>query len=260
MATRRRSKNKAIDWRTVAWRSIIWGSVLLAVVWSAGVFIASPLPKNISSFVDEEIEDLNEDAGLVVENVIVKGRIYTNADKLRGAINAEVGDVMIDFDMEGARTRILKLPWVDSALIERRWPNTIYVLLVEKVPIARWKAYSGDKVFVISSDGKIITKQTAELSALPLVVGVNANESADDLLRLLASLPSIKHRLIKATRISSRRWDLLLSGNVLIKLPPTDEGLAIERIIKQQAKSKILDTQNQYIDARKADRLIVGKL
>jgi cell division protein FtsQ len=41
-------------------------------------------------------------------------------------------------DLERVRESLEKLPWVREARVERRWPDTLVVSLVEHVPLARW--------------------------------------------------------------------------------------------------------------------------
>lgn len=41
-------------------------------------------------------------------------------------------------DVEALRQALLGLPWVAQARVERQWPGTVEVRLVERVPYARW--------------------------------------------------------------------------------------------------------------------------
>lgn len=41
-------------------------------------------------------------------------------------------------DLEGARTAVARLPWVESADVRKRWPDVLEVRVTEHRPFARW--------------------------------------------------------------------------------------------------------------------------
>lgn len=57
-------------------------------------------------------------------------------------LEAAVGDLrgvgFLSVDLDGVRRRVEAIDWVDEAVVRRRWPATMEVVVTEQVPAARW--------------------------------------------------------------------------------------------------------------------------
>jgi cell division protein FtsQ len=58
--------------------------------------------------------------------------------QIRLVAERQVRGTFFTVDLERVRNSLEKLPWVREARVERRWPDTLVVSLVEHVPLARW--------------------------------------------------------------------------------------------------------------------------
>lgn len=196
------------------------------------------------------------DAGFRVDNILVEGRYETDPDVLRAIINLERGDPIFAFDPAETREMIERLSWVREAHIERRLPDTVYIGLVERKPVALWQ--HKNKLRVIDTEGITLTdKLSANHRTLPIVVGEYANEQAHNLLVMLAAEPDVENLVEAATWVGDRRWDLTLKNDITVRLPEMDIGLALSRLAKAQAQDKILDKDVSVIDLRETDRITV---
>lgn len=203
-----------------------------------------------------KIYDMLADAGFRVNNILVEGRYETDPDVLRAIINLNRGDPIFAFDPAETREMIERLSWVREAHVERRLPDTIYVGIVERQPIALWQ--HKNKLRVIDAEGVTLTdKLSANQKTLPIVVGEYANEQAYDLLVMLEAEPEIRELLEAAIWVGDRRWDLTLKNKISVRLPEMDIGLALSRLAKAQAQDKILDKDLNVIDLRETDRITV---
>jgi cell division protein FtsQ len=196
------------------------------------------------------------DAGFRVENILVEGRAEVDAEVLRAIINLERGDPIFAFDPAETREMIERLSWVREAHVERRLPNTVYVGLVERTPVALWQ--HKNKLRVIDAEGVTLTdKLSVNQKSLPIVVGEYANEQAYDLLVMLNAEPGIQKLVEAATWVGDRRWDLALKNDMVVRLPEMDIGLALSRLTQAQEQDKILDKDLSVIDLREKDRITV---
>lgn len=196
------------------------------------------------------------DGGFRVNNILVEGRHETDPEVLRAIINLERGDPIFAFDPAETREMIERLSWVRSAHIERRLPDTIYIGLIERQPVALWQ--HKNKLRVIDADGVTLTdKLSLSQQQLPIVVGEYANEQAYDLLRMLEAEPEIKSLVEAATWVGDRRWDLTLKNQMTVRLPEMDIGLALSRLAQAQAQDQILEKDLNVIDLRETDRITV---
>src|SRR5689334_18591252 len=113
---------------------------------------------------------LTVEAGLQVHEVLVEGRSETDAGQLMAALRIRRGDPILLFNPDGARAELERLPWVANATVERRLPDTIYVNLSERRPMALWQR--DHKLALIDVDGVALTERALDrYSRLPILVG-----------------------------------------------------------------------------------------
>ena len=206
--------------------------------------------------VQNKLYSVLADSGFRVENILVEGRTETDADVLRAIINLERGDPIFAFDPAETREMIERLSWVREAHVERRLPDTVYIGLVERKPMALWQYKN--KLRVIDADGVTLTdKLSVNQKTLPIVVGEYANEQAYNLLVMLEAEPDINNLVEAATWVGDRRWDLTLKNTMTVRLPESDIGLALSRLAHANAKDKILEKDLSVIDLRETDRITV---
>jgi cell division protein FtsQ len=67
----------------------------------------------------------------------------------------------------------------------------------------------------------------------------------------------IQSRVIAASRISERRWDLHMKNGTDILLPEGHEVEALDRLLVLQQETALLDRPLQAIDMRLGDRLVL---
>jgi cell division protein FtsQ len=195
-------------------------------------------------------------AGLRVENVLVTGRYRTAREDITGALGARRGMAILAFDPFTAKQRLEKLNWVRAATVERRLPDTIYLRLVEREPLALWQA-SG-KLALIDREGVVITRRhLGRYSALPLVVGEDAASHAEAIIAILRARPVVTEATSAMIRVAGRRWDLKLKAGVMVHLPEDGAARAVASLARLIARDRILERDVTVIDMRLPDRLVV---
>ncbi|MDR3425495.1 MAG: cell division protein FtsQ/DivIB [Alphaproteobacteria bacterium] len=191
-----------------------------------------------------------------VKDIQVEGRVQSDKDAIFDALGIARGAPIFSLDPQGAAERLGKLSWVGSVIVERRLPDTIAVILTERAPTARWQ--HDEKLYVIDDKGQILQDAKPEnFAGLPLVVGVGAENAAQNLFALLKKYPDIRKRTDAAVRVGERRWDLHLASKVTVKLPEENVESALHRLSVLIAQEKILDRNIVAIDLRLPDRLVI---
>jgi cell division protein FtsQ len=208
----------------------------------------------------ERFGDATARLGLAIAHVVVEGRVKTPEPLLNAAIGASPGEPILTFGLDAARARIESINWVQSAIVERRLPDTIVVKLVERRPFAVWQ-HEG-KFRLIDRDGQVVTDSDVASFAgqVPLVVGAGAPAAAAALLDALAQQPGIEARVIAAVRVGERRWNLRLASGTDVLLPEGAETQALAKLAELQATHAILDRPLQAIDLRLPDRFVFRPL
>jgi len=212
--------------------------------------------QNENHRIEETALSLTQKAQFAVKDIIVEGRHQSSKDDVYDALGTEQNAPIFQFDSAAAAQRLSKLPWVGSAVVERRLPDTVAVILTERIPAARWQR--DDHIYVIDTQGHVLPSARAEdFPGLSLVVGVGAEREAQGFLMLLKNYPEIRDKTESAVRVGERRWDLHLSPKIIVRLPEQDVGDALHRLSVLITQDKILERSIVAIDLRMPDRLIV---
>lgn len=200
--------------------------------------------------------EITADAGFTVENILVEGRVNTDPDVLLGLVNVRKDDPLLSFQPKAAKELIERIAWVKSVKVERRLPDTIYIELEERQPLALYQ--KDKKLFLIDVDGETITDfGLNRFKDLLLVSGTGAPENAYTLVNNLNVEDSLLPYIEAASFISDRRWDLKTHSGITIKLPAEDIGFALRRLALFQEDNQILDKELEHIDLRNQSRILV---
>lgn len=195
-------------------------------------------------------------AGLAVDDVLVEGRGRTTTAEVLTALEVGRGSPTLRFDPEAARARLLALSWVADARVERRLPDLIFVRLQERQPLALWQLHG--RLNVIDTEGEIITgAEPARFADLPLLVGEGAPERAGNLLALLDRAPDLAALVVAAVRVGERRWNVVLDGDIEVRLPEVGAVEAWEQLAELVRDEALLERDVVTIDLRLPDRLIL---
>jgi cell division protein FtsQ len=196
------------------------------------------------------------DMGFEVEQVYVAGRYQTDRQTLIEALGIAIHQPIFDVSLETARLRVESLPWVRTASVERRLPNTIVLRIEERVPLALWQ--NEGKVTVVDDDGRVIDgARPQDFRELLLVVGPDAPGMAADLISVMELVPDLKRRVTAAVRIGGRRWNLKLDDGIDVHLPETGLDGALLRLADLDKAQQLLARDVEEVDLRLPDRLVL---
>ncbi|MGE4061884.1 MAG: cell division protein FtsQ/DivIB [Rhodospirillaceae bacterium] len=207
---------------------------------------------------DEAFVEATAGLGFRLAALTVEGREMTAAEDLLGALDAEVGTPIAAIDVVKARAKVEALPWVKSAKIERRLPNTIHMVLTERVPYALWQR--GGHYTLVDHEGELIADVPESDIRLPLIVGADAPANAAVLFEALKTQPELARRVQAAVRVGARRWNIYLDAyedGISVRLPEENMNEAWTRLATLERDHKILERDLEFIDLRLADQLIV---
>jgi cell division protein FtsQ len=195
-------------------------------------------------------------AGLRVRHVVYDGQKNTPQAALDAALGVRPGEPLLGFSVADARARLEAIAWVQRATVERRFPDVVYVSLVERNPFAIWQ--NQGKFSLIDHEGRPVPDgDVGAFGQLPLVVGAGAPEAAAALLDVLAQYPVLKTHVVAAVRVGERRWNLHLTNGGDVMLPEGAVPAALKRLADLQTAHALLDRPLQVVDLRLPDRLML---
>lgn len=195
-------------------------------------------------------------AGLRVEQVLLQGRRHEYADRITQVLDIKRGAPLLAVDLEHARERLESLPWIRAASIERQFPSTIRVNILERRPMALWQREN--KLVLVDDEGAVITSRNLErFRDLLVVVGKDAPTHAASLMTILAHEPALKQQVNAAVRVGDRRWNIRMENGVYVRLPEKNPEAAWKRFARLEREHKLLKQDLLSIDLRIPDQLIV---
>lgn len=240
--------------RRAAW----WGLLVIAAAGGYGAVRLSRLPAGQAILSQATAGALAVSArlGLVVSDIEVEGRQTTDVATIMAALAAERGTPILAVDPSRAQAQLESLPWVRSAVIERRLPGTLLVRLVERHPLAVWQ-HDGKQELIDRHGGVIAVKDLSRFAQLPTVVGKDAPQHARALIDMLAQEPKLAARVTAAVRVDNRRWNLRLDHAINVMLPEEDPAAAWARLAKLEQTSSVLKRDIRVVDLRLPDRVVL---
>ena len=212
--------------------------------------------EDAANSVFEAAADSLADAGFRVEEVMLEGRHNESSAQIRRALDILSGVPLLTVNLKSARTRLEELPWIRVASVEREFPDTVRVRIVERRPLALWQRKN--ELVLVDDEGGVITSQKLDqFPNLLVLVGKDAPMHATSLLSILAHEPALKQRVNAAVRVGDRRWNIRMDNGVYVRLPETGALSAWTRFARLERQHKLLKQDLLSIDLRIPDQLIV---
>ncbi|STZ76891.1 cell division protein FtsQ/DivIB [Bergeriella denitrificans] len=154
-----------------------------------------------------------------VKQVEIQGKLhYTDAKELQEIAKQYMRGNIFRADVNGAGKAFQQLPWIDSVLVRRRLPDTVEIILEERVPLARWQAGG-----LVDSKGNVFDADIEE--KLPLFEG-QPNTGRDmakhyrDFIDILQPSGLKIEKLIYTPRSA---WQVILDNGITVRLGRENE-------------------------------------
>ncbi len=231
---------------------------LILITWLGAWFVLTGAAARTANWSKSQIIAATANAGFKIENLLVEGRVNTDPALMMALLNIQTGDPLFGINPQEAKTLLEETKWIRAAHIQRRLPDTLYIKLYERTPIALWN-YNGETTLLDDAGKPLRVDGLAPFSALITLKGKGADEVATDLIQTLLSEPDLSPIITSATRQGQRRWDITTKDGVTIKLPEDDKvPHALRRVIDAQTNDKILDNADiESLDLRFEDKIII---
>ncbi|HJS45848.1 MAG TPA: FtsQ-type POTRA domain-containing protein [Rhizomicrobium sp.] len=228
---------------------------LLLVLVLLGALFASGVIGRSYHAIGRGIGTMTTEAGFGISEIHIAGNRRTPYRQVLEVLGMKPGQSIFSADLWSARSRLARLEWIASAEIHRRYPDAIFVTLVEKRPFALWQAPADAKgeapIFVVERNGNPITSHDLEkFRRLPKLVGAGAPGAAADLVDAVAAHRAVAARIAAYARISERRWNLILDDGVTVQLPESGWQKELDALEHLIIDGGILERDVTQIDLR----------
>ena len=203
---------------------------------------------------------LQKSFGFEVTQVMIRGNDRTSAAEILEVLNASVlGNVITNFNPLRAIALLERLPWVDAAHVQIEFPNTL-VIQIQEYPFLALYQHNA-RLTVINSRGEPLNDVPLDLESDLLVLsGDQAHTQLNNLYTFLTASPWLKEKVLSATWIGQRRWNLHLDNGILIKLPqhPDQIQIALDHMFHLNQSYQLLQISGSVIDMRIPKKMVLN--
>lgn len=198
--------------------------------------------------------DVNHYAGTMLDDIYLEGSVRSERKAAEDIIRPYVGKPLLSAPIYDIKKKMEALPWVDLAVVERMFPSAVMIRITEHRPVAIWQ--QGRKFYVINASGEIV-EETDDYRAygdIMLVAGDGAAERLKSFMAMLSAHPRVLEKVVSASFVGERRWDVFLKNGLLIRLPednPQQKISIIDDMIRQgNLDNRPIKTVNMILDTR----------
>jgi cell division protein FtsQ len=256
----RRAQKAGLLARFLPSRPMLIACGLLTVLVLLAALLASGVIGRSVRAVGRGIDAVTANAGFGISEIHITGNRRTPYRQVLEVLGMQPGQSIFSADLFGARNRLAHLDWIASAEVHRRYPDAIFVTLVEKRPFALWQAPPNAQgashgevgpIAVVERSGAVITTRDVEkFRRLPKLVGAGAPAAAADLVDAVQAHRAVAARTAAYARVSSRRWNLILDDGVVVKLPEANWNKELDALEHLIIDAGILERDVTEIDLR----------
>jgi cell division protein FtsQ len=164
---------------------------------------------------------------LDVDHVEVSGGAVVTPDEATTGAGLRRGQPMISVDTAAAERRLRRLPWIDTAFVERAFPNTVRIHLTERVATAVAARPVGGWV-VLDRTGRVLAERPDRPADLPEVIGAGETPApaatlgtARPALDVVAALPEAIRKQVTSARLEGEAVTLYTGLREIRIGPPT---------------------------------------
>ena len=125
-----------------------------------------------------------------IQDVTFRGNHVLNNSQILEWLGPVIGKNLIAIDLVALSKRLSEHPWVQTASIQRIFPQGLEFELTERVPYARVKK---DQIYLMDNSGFILSPEKPGYGHLPLIILHNSKEKDVSNEELLNSLKTMEY-------------------------------------------------------------------
>lgn len=185
-----------------------------------------------------------------VSRLEVTGAAHTGATQVTGAAASARHQAMVSVDTSAVAGRVDQLPWVWSARVEKSWPSTLVIHVVERTPVAQ--VADGARWALLDRTGRVLAIEPTQAPGVVALTwtgpvgrpGTALPARADGPLAVAAALgpvekpgPAVPAPVVSLAASSGGGATVGLAGGAVVQLgPPSDLAAKITALEALEAQ------------------------
>ncbi|HUQ55342.1 cell division protein FtsQ/DivIB [Lentzea sp.] len=156
---------------------------------------------------------------LGVSQVDVRGSVALPEDEIRATAAIASGSPLVRLDLQGIHDRVAALPRVAAVEVERQLPNTVRLLVTERVPVGSVKLPDGfHLVDATGKDYAILPTPAPGVPELVLAAPSSADPATQAVVGVVNELPEkLRPEVLSVAATSGADVKLTLTGDRVVK-------------------------------------------
>jgi len=180
-----------------------------------------------------------------------------SAMQLQEALAEQVQDGFLSSDLGKIQRAAVRLPWVATASVQRRWPGTLVVQVTEQQPAACW----GDDG-LLNESGELFVKGEARLPAeLPRLTGPGGTERrvAAMYFKIQTQLEQRGFAALSLDLDARGAWTFRLNNSVVVRLGADAVEQRLARFFRALDNGVAVNSEQvAYVDMRYTHGFAIG--
>ena len=239
-------------WLTPVFRKLLRVGVPLVLTFAVAYsYLADPVRQGaISAGIMEISRSVKTRPEFMVKLVAIEGATPEVGDLIRESFPISLPVSSFDLDLEVLQAEIAELDVIESAALRIRPGGVLEINVTQRQPEVIWRSRSG-LILLDHLGNQIATiSRRAERFDLPLLAGAGAQDKVREALALMRAARPISAKIRGLVRVGQRRWDVVLTGGITIRLPEENPIPALNQVIALNEAQDLLARAVLTIDMR----------
>lgn len=189
-----------------------------------------------------------------IRQMAVTGASPVLASAIRERVDLAFPVSWFDLDPEAIRAELARLDAVADVEVSVELGGALRVAVEARTPAAVWRRRGGLELLDATGRRVAFIDRRGGRADLPLITGHGADGAVPEALALFDIAAPLGARAVALKRQGARRWDLVLSGGPVIKLPETGARAALQRALAMDAAMELLARDVTVVDLRIPER------
>lgn len=191
-----------------------------------------------------------------IKDIKIIGTEKTDPYELKQILSSNLNS-LITFDKDQAKILLEEVGWVKRVNIKKVYPSTLRVNIIESDPFAIF--YNSQNIFLIDIDGQIISNNP-DLNKYENLLNIRGEKAEIMLNEIIKEIninfPEVINKVKGLEFVDKRRWNMILSNDLLVKLPDMNIDESLKNLKKLFEDKQILDSNIIEVDLRIKGRAI----
>jgi len=233
------------------YKNIFWIIALIVIITPIVL-----LQEDIKNSFFEKIQHHSKEKGYILNNIEVLGTEKLSEKIIKSYLINDLNKSIFFISLRKIEKKIISNNWIKSLTLKIKFPSTIIVNIKEKIPVAIYKNEKNEYYYLDQLGNQI--DRIGNINKENLII-ISGKQSPNDIIKLINSLNySYNFQVKEAYFIGSRRWDIILNNNLVIKLPENQYNVALKKLNSFFLKIEEFDySLIEFIDLRILNKAII---